>query len=163
MLADYQTRAVATAIYPRQYAIAYPALGLIGELNELKQAWLDWEDGFTELDLSLIKEMGDVMWYCANLAADLGVSLSTLDSLAPATMPSDKAVGIFAEKLKKLIRDESDDKREYVLAFITSVIASIRKLCDDFCFSFEDVLTTNLDKLESRKERGTLQGDGDNR
>ena len=51
---------------------------------------------------AMTKELGDVLWYCANLAHELGTTL-------------------------------------------------------------EDVAQGNLDKLFSRKERGTLQGSGDNR
>lgn len=165
MLAEYQARAVATAIYPREYRIAYPALGLIGELAELREAVAQC-DSYTHNSRPVLKEAGDVMWYCANLAADLGVDLSTLDThTLLSVFPSEKYIGDFAEKVKKLIRDGSDDKREAVLAFITLAIAAVRTTCHNFShdFSFENVLTTNLEKLESRKERGTLQGDGDNR
>lgn len=163
MLADYQTRAVATAIYPRQYAIAYPALGLIGELTELKEAI--WQcDGPTQNIQPVVKEAGDVMWYCANLASDMGVCLAHLDSQVLLNdYLSDKAIGLFAEKVKKLIRDGSEDKRVATLKFISLAIATVRTACHCFGVSFKDVLTTNLEKLESRKERGTLQGDGDNR
>lgn len=165
MLDQYQIDAVATAIYPREYRIAYPALGLIGELAELREA-ISHCDSYTHNTRPVLKEAGDVMWYCANLAADLGVSLSTLDShTLLSVFPSEKYIGDFAEKVKKLIRDGADDKREAVLAFITVAIATVQTTCRNFSydFSFEDVLTTNIQKLNSRKERGTLTGDGDNR
>jgi NTP pyrophosphatase (non-canonical NTP hydrolase) len=36
-------------------------------------------------------------------------------------------------------------------------------ICHDFGFSLADAAQANVDKLASRKERGTLQGSGDNR
>jgi NTP pyrophosphatase (non-canonical NTP hydrolase) len=75
-LNDYQKEAFATAIYPDPYAIIYPAMGLAGEagevLNKLKKSLRDG----TPIDADGIKkELGDVLWYVAVLAEDLGLSL----------------------------------------------------------------------------------------
>lgn len=82
-LNEYQRIARTTAIY--EDAIVYPALGLCGEAGEvaekIKKLIRD-KGGIENLpnmdddDLAaVVKEIGDVMWYCANLAADLGVML----------------------------------------------------------------------------------------
>lgn len=99
---SYSEGARSTAIYPREHAIIYPMLGLCGESGEAaEKVKKKLRDGTWDQD-SFIKEMGDVLWYLTNLAADLGVSL-------------------------------------------------------------EEVARRNLEKLQSRKERGKLQGTGDNR
>ena len=99
---EYQSQASKTAIYPEQYKIVYPALGLSGESGEVAEKVKKFiRDG--KLDKSLLmKELGDVLWYISALSSDLG-------------------------------------------------------------FSLEEVAQSNLDKLNSRLERGTLQGSGDNR
>lgn len=101
----YQKTARTTAIYKQP--IIYPTLGLAGEAGEcaekVKKLLRDDEGILTEERKALlVKEIGDCVWYIANLAADIDVKLS-------------------------------------------------------------DVLKINLEKLLSRKERGALQGDGDNR
>jgi len=80
---DYQKLACSTAIYPQQERIKYPALGLAGETGEvceqIKKALRDDEGEFTTERLeALRKELGDVLWYVANLAADLCLDLDTI-------------------------------------------------------------------------------------
>jgi NTP pyrophosphatase (non-canonical NTP hydrolase) len=82
-LNEYQRIARATAIY--QDPIVYPALGLSGESGEvaekIKKLIRD-KGGIMGLQLmaeedrvAVAKEIGDVLWYCANLAQDIGYSL----------------------------------------------------------------------------------------
>jgi NTP pyrophosphatase (non-canonical NTP hydrolase) len=104
----YQTATEATAIYPKQVGIVYTGLGLASEAGEvvgqMKKAFRDDGGGnlTTERRASILAEVGDVLWYCARLSAELGASLS-------------------------------------------------------------DVAQANLDKLNARKQAGTITGDGDNR
>lgn len=77
-LDEYQIRAEDTAIYPEQYAIVYPALGLAGEAGEVADKVKKIiRDGQPELFYKnhIAKELGDVLWYVAVLARDLGYSL----------------------------------------------------------------------------------------
>lgn len=77
----YQVATEQTAIYPPQVGIVYTGLGLASEAGEvagqLKKAFRD--DGGGNLTLerraSILAEIGDVMWYCARLSAELGASL----------------------------------------------------------------------------------------
>ena len=69
-LNEYQQHALETAIYPDDRRIIYPTLGLTGEAGEVA------DKEFTpEKKLEIVKEIGDVMWYCATLARDLGYEL----------------------------------------------------------------------------------------
>lgn len=73
---EYQTQARATAIYSRDKAIVYPALGLAGEAGEVAEKVKKWiRDGNLDRD-AIIKELGDVMWYIAALSGDLGIDMS---------------------------------------------------------------------------------------
>jgi NTP pyrophosphatase (non-canonical NTP hydrolase) len=72
---EYQDQARKTAIYPASHAIVYPALGLSGESGEVAEKVKKWiRDGNLDKE-SLIKELGDVLWYLSALSDDLGVSL----------------------------------------------------------------------------------------
>lgn len=80
----YQDRTWQTAIYPEAgtgstLALSYVALGL-GEAGEVqgkvKKVLRDDAGTLTEEKRALIvKELGDVLWYVARMAAEVGVSL----------------------------------------------------------------------------------------
>ena len=104
----YQHEATKTAIFPKEKALEYLALGLTSEAGEVagkvKKLIRDGEDkeGFELKKIAISHEIGDVLWYCAMMAREVGVPLNT-------------------------------------------------------------IMQENLLKLHSRKERGTLQGSGDER
>jgi NTP pyrophosphatase (non-canonical NTP hydrolase) len=82
-LSDYQTRSRVTAEYPREAWLAYPALGLAGEAGEVaehaKKAIRD--DGGTVSDerrAAMAKELGDVLWYVAQIATELDLDLDEI-------------------------------------------------------------------------------------
>ena len=89
---EYQEGALRTAIYPESRRIIYPTLGLTGEAGEVadkvKKVIRDNNDEFSdERKQQIALELGDVMWYAATLAHDLGYSLDeicqmNLDKLA---------------------------------------------------------------------------------
>ncbi|WP_114311544.1 nucleoside triphosphate pyrophosphohydrolase family protein [Thermus caldifontis] len=79
-LNEYQQEAKKTALYPEAYRILYPTLGLVGEAGELanKVKKVLRDHGGTlgpAAREDLLAELGDVLWYVAQLATDLGVSL----------------------------------------------------------------------------------------
>jgi len=87
-LSDYQRLSRRTAEYPREAWLAYPALGLAGEAGEVaehtKKAIRD--DGGEvgeERRAAMAKELGDVLWYVAQLASELGLDL---DEVAQANL-----------------------------------------------------------------------------
>ena len=79
-LSEYQQHALERAIYPDDSRIVYPTLGLTGEAGEVadkvKKVIRDGHKEFTdEKKLEIVKEIGDVLWYCATLSRDLGYEL----------------------------------------------------------------------------------------
>ena len=104
----YENLAGQTAIFPKDKALEYLALGMTSEAGEVagkvKKLIRDGEDveGFELKKIAIASEIGDVLWYCAMMAKEVGVPLNT-------------------------------------------------------------IMQENLRKLHSRKERGTLQGSGDER
>ncbi|MBR0036608.1 MAG: nucleoside triphosphate pyrophosphohydrolase family protein [Bacteroidales bacterium] len=91
-LNDYQAGARRTAIYPSSQNIIYPTLGLSGEAGEVadkvKKVIRDNNQEFTaDRKREIALELGDVLWYAASLAHDLGYTLDevaqmNLDKLA---------------------------------------------------------------------------------
>lgn len=80
---EYQQMALETAIYPEQFKVIYPALGMAGEAGEVadkvKKIIRDSNGEVTkEKGLEIAKEIGDVLWYCATLSNDLGFKLSEI-------------------------------------------------------------------------------------
>lgn len=78
---DYQKDSRATAIYPRdERPYVYPTLGLTSEAGEvaskIKKAIRDEAGVISPERLSVLRdELGDVLWYVAQLATELGLSL----------------------------------------------------------------------------------------
>ncbi len=81
-LNEYQKSAIATAIYPAELKVIYPALGLAGEAGEtadkVKKVVRDCNRDFSASRETIALEVGDVLWYCANIANDLGYSLEEI-------------------------------------------------------------------------------------
>ena len=82
-LDDYQNKALSTAIYPEEQVIVYPTLGLSGEAGEVadkvKKVIRDNGEKFTDdKRVEIAMEVGDVLWYVATLANDLGYSLDDI-------------------------------------------------------------------------------------
>ena len=81
---DYQKQSRETAIYPTAgHPIVYPALGLAGEAGEVaeKVKKMLRDDAGTLTDerrAAMAKELGDVLWYLAQVASEAGLSLSQI-------------------------------------------------------------------------------------
>lgn len=102
ILNAYQDAATATAIYPDRgniAGLAYCALGLNGEAGEVaervKKALRD-DRGVVSTPSrdAMCLELGDCLWYIANIAQELGLSLSD----------------VARENLKKLARRRAEGK-----------------------------------------------------
>jgi len=80
---EYQNLAVATAVYGAGSAIIYPALGLVNEAGEVagkvKKVLRDNGGVFSgDKRKQIADEVGDVLWYIAALAQDLGISMEEI-------------------------------------------------------------------------------------
>jgi NTP pyrophosphatase (non-canonical NTP hydrolase) len=73
--------------------------------------------------------------------------------------------GEVAEKVKKIIRDNKSivDEREDIAKELGDVLWYVAAVARDIGFKLEAIAEMNIEKLESRKERGVIQGNGDNR
>jgi len=181
---DYQVKARRTAIYPTRVEVVYPTLGLADEFGEFIEK--------THIAPNLVsKEMGDILWYIANLAEDLNTDLSDVVSRlgAPGTRLNDfqqwtdenrqsftiadpgdfmaVKIGAICGLVKKLYRDDdgelSEERKDKILTNLAWILAGVSVLSTQFGLRLTDIAEANLHKLASRQERGTLHGDGDER
>lgn len=96
---DYQKQSRKTAVYPNPgNNYVYPTLGLTGEAGEVAnkiKKILRKDSEFTdEAKHEISKELGDVIWYLAQLCTELGLSF---DQVA-------------AENLEKLLKRLEENK-----------------------------------------------------
>ena len=81
---DYQSKSRKTAKYPAiGHPVIYPALGLVNEAGEvagkIKKVFRD-KDGLIneETRQALKAELGDVLWYIAQVATELDLSMDEI-------------------------------------------------------------------------------------
>jgi len=83
-LSEYQSRSRTTAVYPQVGAnLLYPTLGLCGEAGEVaeKIKKMVRDDGGLLTDerrTALAKELGDVLWYLAQIATEAELELDAI-------------------------------------------------------------------------------------
>lgn len=75
--------------------------------------------------------------------------------------------GEVASKLKKAIRDQQgvidDERRAAMEQELGDVLWYVSQIVSELNLNLETVAEKNIEKLYSRKDRGVLSGDGDNR
>lgn len=83
-LNEYQTKSRETAKYPViGHGVIYPTLGLVNEAGEvagkIKKIFRDKNGEISEESRAALKaELGDVLWYLAQTATELGLSLDEI-------------------------------------------------------------------------------------
>lgn len=83
---DYQDLASETAVYPGigtyPTGVMYATLGLTGEAGEVaeqvKKTWRNEGELTAKRQVKIEDEMGDVLWYVAQLATELGTNLDLI-------------------------------------------------------------------------------------
>lgn len=82
----YQRESRKTALYPPiGHPIVYPALGLVNEAGEVagkvKKIFRDKHGQISDDDRQALKaELGDVLWYLAQVCTELGLNLAEVAS-----------------------------------------------------------------------------------
>ena len=104
---EYQQAARGTAIYPQDMKVVYPTIGLAGETGEVaekvKKTIRDKAGSFdADTTRELAKELGDVLWYIAAIAGDLGLDLDDV-----AQMNIDK---IHSRQDRNLLHGQGDNR-----------------------------------------------------
>jgi NTP pyrophosphatase (non-canonical NTP hydrolase) len=99
--------------------------------------------------------------YYQNAASDTAIYKTEHQVLYPALGLAAEE-GEVANKVKKILRDGKFD-REGIADEIGDCLWYIAALCRDLNVDMGEVAKNNLDKLQDRKKRGTLKGNGDKR
>lgn len=178
----YQQEALTTAIYPLKRELEYTVLGLCSEVGEIGEAYDKWlESGENADQGNFYSEIGDNFWYCAAVADALKFPLATIalyldpqPEMVRAPISADAhlraittEVSAMAGIVKKAIRDNdgflSSAGQDKIANHLYRTIWLLDALCDRFGTSRHIVMVKNLNKLADRKQRGVLQGSGDNR
>jgi len=75
--------------------------------------------------------------------------------------------GEVAGKVKKAIRDNGgvidEERKQDLAAEVGDVLWYMTQICTELGLSLDEIAKANLDKLNSRMDRGVLSGSGDNR
>lgn len=153
-LNEYQEKAKVTDCRDKSIKMICNGFGLIGELEELNEVPLQDYKG-------AIKESGDVLWYCSSIATYLNLKLEDIYKMNSTGSDINRPI---AEVFKKVYRDkdgEFDEKdKEEIAIFISYVINWELPNGEK---NLKEVMQTNIDKLYSRKERGVIKGNGNDR
>jgi NTP pyrophosphatase (non-canonical NTP hydrolase) len=105
---DYQTRSRVTAQYPAiGHSVIYPVLGLINEAGEvagkIKKVFRDKGGEISAETREAIKaELGDVLWYIAQVCTELEISL---DDVAEANLAK-----LLDRQVRGKIRGDGDNR-----------------------------------------------------
>ena len=148
-LRAYQTAAFATAIYPDagKGTSLYPYLALCEEAGEVAGLFAKRIRDGERPDFrdKLRKELGDVLWQCAAIATERGVTLRCESSIEG---------GHIVERLARHVGLRNIHAVVYLVEIIANIHAGM---------TLKEIADANLAKLASRAERGTLSGSGDDR
>lgn len=167
---EYQEAALTTQNY--ETTIIYPSLGLVGEGGEVaeKIKKLHRDFGWNVSDKvpkdhrkEIALELGDVCWYAAVLASDLGHKLSGLISFDELPVESGSIPMLVVHlnvACSKVSQFAITEEKLNIIPF-RMLFVFINSIAHDLGFSIYDILEMNIIKLRSRKERGVISGNGD--
>lgn len=98
-LRQYQQETKKTAVYPpHEQKGYYPILALCGEVGELANAFKkvlrgDYQQDDPTYKTKMMDELGDVLWYVARVAEDLGFDLNDVAKFNLKKLKLRKATG----------------------------------------------------------------------
>lgn len=164
---EYQDFTDSTAIYPKNVELAYVTCGLVGEACEFaaKVNKLVWQQ-YTDLQNMYASEKSDkkrdqMLLDLDNLrrlhsnlaeAASLGLRVEKLKKDIRGGTVSMPTISIPTEEVKTELKKELGDTFWYQARAARALNEKMSKVAD-----------ANVQKLNSRKDRGVLHGSGDNR
>lgn len=107
-------------------------------------------NNFSYMILNLIGEMGEL---ASKVAKDIRKGNIEIDS----------GTGYHSELMPNMPFDEWVARQEDYMKEAGDILWQLSGLCNTMGWSLEEVAQMNLDKLASRKQRGVIEGEGDNR
>lgn len=175
---EYCEPAISTAIYKnRGNNRIYPFFGLFGEIGELSEKFkksLRDDDGIIseERKSLIVGEIGDILWYMSAICFECKIDPKHVQESSKSELATEYNYEYFLEtivtlsSLAEIIYNyaiEYDFPNEVIIPNISKMLGELSLLCKTLSISLSDAMQNNVDKLLSRKIRGVLKGDGDNR
>lgn len=148
---EYQRQAMVTCM-PSSHNEAYMLHNLIGEVGETCEKIVD----AAKLDEDNNSIIGDWLHFVL-MAERFGNRAKRLRKEESTSLEID------ANEIRCELFDISHEAREEIKKELGDILWQLSGLCSVMNFDLEDVARTNLEKLASRKRRGVIDGNGDNR
>ena len=131
---------------------------------------------------AISKELGDCCWYLSNLCSDADCDLQVCYEMKSSSQTQrvrmmewpqlvlhmNRCASLLSEALESWYYDYACrlGERSRFIAIshnVTKIFVCIEELAIRCDCTLEDIYVGNIEKLLSRKERGKIKGDGDNR
>lgn len=158
---DYQQATKEFALYPKEVGLLYTTCGLLGESSEIAEKVLAHMVSYVhslepaQLDLFIKAEEAQNFYYLTDLlhlVVDTGKKLEKFKKQVRKGELKLPVIPPLTEEQTTAINFESSDALWYISELATSMNTKMA-----------DIATMNIEKLSSRKTRGTLHGNGDSR
>lgn len=173
-LKEYQKLAYKYAKYPAEVKGVYNALQIANELSEVAGKLIkSLRDGMNnQLKKDIADEIGDVLWHMAGLCSDCDKKIfvpfyveeypfKINDISEIVNKISETSHNIICCVNKQIKDNRGQDYIYYDNAL--DIWSILNFLISQLGFNLNDILQNNLDKLESRFQRGVIGGSGDKR
>jgi NTP pyrophosphatase (non-canonical NTP hydrolase) len=168
----------------KNFSAQYYMLGAMEESTEVLEAVRDFKSkgaGATADDaIAVVKEVGDVLWYCTGLCRANGIELASIvgedfvraDAIASSSTEAEHEValvlqiGHLAGRLKKYERGDYDTTQlqQYFDTLLPGVFGSLAGVCRTHGgVALADAAAANITKINKRLAQNTIHGDGSNR
>ena len=166
IIEDYYNLVEETCVNSSWEALYYGLIEEVGELAGIFKRHYRGDENrqleLPEVREKMIKELGDICWYLFAINEYYGM-YHPMGELAFSKLP--KECHYCIEDLLKNILTFPDYKSETNI--ISDVFAMSARclvgIAQEYSISVEGILTANIQKLTSRKERNVLMGEGDDR
>ena len=157
-LSQYQSEALHFAHPSREHVlrVAVAGMGLAGEAAEVLQVARTYKGDLEEMTL----ELGDVIWYGAELASVFGLSLEEVDVQDPGldmrTLAEEVVIlaGAATDYLKKVVGQGHPPDKERISAMLHAVFSCIARMALAAGTTLQRVCEANITKLTRRYPNG---------
>jgi len=168
---EFKAHSLKTLMYKSdKEKIACSALEIIDEVNEYIEAKLKVKDiwNITKIEdmTNLKKELGDILYPIAILDDHYNLMLEVKVN---SEYDIREHTGTVAGIMKKTIRDDNyiltntKDRRMRLWGTLSAIIKFVDEEARFLDSNLSDIMSMNVEKLQSRMARGKIKGDGDNR
>lgn len=134
--------------------------GILEEIEELEDAAWDLSVNEVFNDINVLSECSDVLWYIASIGIETGI---TMEELLLRKLPIDNKFTNPAKILKKTYRDFNGNMPDMYKEQLWDYLAFILQRILPAYADIEQAMIYNINKLQDRKNRGTIRGEGDTR